>query len=85
MRYHHVLDAKTGYPVRNNLVSVSVVCESSMYADAFATAFLVMGYDRSMQFLKSFTEKNLSVVFIFDDGTISVYGEKEAAQKTQVQ
>ena len=56
-----------------------------MYADAFATAFLVMGYDRSMQSLKSFTEKNLSVVFIFDDGTISVYGEKEAAQKTQVQ
>ena len=85
VRYHHVLDAKTGYPVRNNLVSVSVVCESSMYADAFATAFLVMGYDRSMHFLKSFTEKNLSVVFIFDDGTISAYGEKEAAQKTQVQ
>lgn len=68
-KYHHILDSKTGYPVRNNLVSVSVVCESSAYADALATAFLVMGYEKSIHFIKNFSEKKIDAVFIFSDNS----------------
>lgn len=72
VRYHHVLDPKTGYPVKNNLMSVSVVCESSTYADALATGFLVMGYEKSIAFLKQ-SEKmhgeKVDAVFFFDDGS----------------
>lgn len=75
IRYHHVLDSKTGYPVKNNLVSVSVICESSTYADALATAFLVMGYEKSLNFLKNFSDQKLDVVFIFDDGTYKTTNE----------
>lgn len=69
IRYHHVLDPKTGYPVRNNLASVSVVCKSSAYADALATAFFVLGYEKTKAVLPRF-EKNMRVIFIFADGSI---------------
>jgi len=40
---HHILDPRTGENVRNRVVSVAVVADSCMLADAWATAFLVIG------------------------------------------
>ena len=44
-RFPHVLDARTGRPVEHGLVSVSVVADSCLMADAWATALLVLGPD----------------------------------------
>lgn len=44
-RFPHVLDARTGRPVEHGLVSVSVVADSGLMADAWATALLVLGPD----------------------------------------
>ncbi|GGE95670.1 FAD:protein FMN transferase [Kangiella profundi] len=49
-RFSHTIDPATGYPITHNLTSVSVIHPSNMYADAYATAFSVMGYDRTQQF-----------------------------------
>ncbi|MBD3667649.1 MAG: FAD:protein FMN transferase [Kangiella sp.] len=49
-RFSHTIDPATGYPITHNLTSVSVIHPSNMYADAYATAFSVMGYDRTKQF-----------------------------------
>ncbi|HOI32319.1 MAG: FAD:protein FMN transferase [Bacteroidales bacterium] len=46
-RYSHAIDPKTGYPVNHNLLSVTVVATTTAEADAYATAFLVMGLDKS--------------------------------------
>ncbi|GAB2786869.1 FAD:protein FMN transferase [Rhabdobacter roseus] len=46
-RYSHSIDPQTGYPVTHTLLSVSVLADDCMSADAFATAFLVMGTDRA--------------------------------------
>lgn len=43
VRYSHTLDPTTGYPIAHDLVSVSVIAERSAMADAYATAFMVMG------------------------------------------
>lgn len=43
VRYHHILDPRSGWPVRNGLVSVSVLCADSMLADALSTAMFVLG------------------------------------------
>ncbi|MDH7445077.1 FAD:protein FMN transferase [Aquimarina sp. 2201CG14-23] len=64
-RYAHIIDAKTGYPHKSNLLSVSVLTESCMEADAYATALMSMGLEKSTQFLKSHT--NLSAFFIYED------------------
>jgi thiamine biosynthesis lipoprotein len=51
-RYSHTIDPTTGYPITHRLASVSVLHESCMLADAYATAFMVMGPDRAMEFAK---------------------------------
>lgn len=47
-RYSHTLDPDTGYPIRHQLVSVTVIGEESALTDAYATAFLVLGTDRAL-------------------------------------
>jgi len=72
-RYSHTIDPSTGYPVRHNLLSVSVVATDCMTADAYATAFMVMGLEKSKEFLAG--KENMEVYFISDDqkGGFSVY------------
>ena len=45
-RYCHEIDPRTGAPIRNGLASVSVVAADCGYADAMATALIVLGADR---------------------------------------
>lgn len=47
-RYSHAIDPHTGYPVDHELVSVTVLHNSTMQADAWATALIVLGLDRAI-------------------------------------
>ena len=47
-RYSHSIDARTGWPVRHDLVSVTVLHESAMWADAWATALTAVGPDGAL-------------------------------------
>jgi len=51
-RFSHAIDPKTGYPVTHNLLSVTVLANTAAEADAYATAFLVMGYEKSLKLLE---------------------------------
>ncbi|MGB0425034.1 MAG: FAD:protein FMN transferase [Flavobacteriales bacterium] len=51
-RYSHTIDPKTGYPVEHQLLSVTVLASSCAAADAYATAFMVMGAEATMEFLE---------------------------------
>ncbi|NTV84334.1 MAG: FAD:protein FMN transferase, partial [Bacteroidales bacterium] len=51
IRYSHTIDPKTGYPVRHSLLSVSVLAEDAATADGYATAFMVMGFEKAKEFL----------------------------------
>lgn len=67
-RYHHILDPITGYPAGFNrtgaqLVSVTVVANRTIYSDAFATAFFVMGLERGLTLAEQLPE--LEAVFVF--------------------
>ena len=62
--YHHILNPKTGYPVQNGLLSSTVVCSSSMAADALSTTSFLLGPD---VFEKLFDE---AAVFIKSDMTV---------------
>lgn len=48
-RYSHIIDARHGVPVSHNLASVTVVAESAMLADGWATALMVLGPDDGMK------------------------------------
>lgn len=48
-RYSHLIDARTGRPVSHNLASVTIIADQAAFADAMATALLVLGPSEGMQ------------------------------------
>ena len=48
VRYSHTIDPKTGYPIRNNVLSVTVLTPECMTADGLATGFTVLGLEKSL-------------------------------------
>ena len=65
VRLAHVVDPRTGHPIRHDLASVTVVHEQAMYADAYATALLVMGEDEGRRFAE---DNGLAALFIVRRG-----------------
>jgi FAD:protein FMN transferase len=53
-RYSHIIDPRTGYPVTNGLISVSVVASSGVTADVLSTAVAVLGLEKGRELLKKF-------------------------------
>ncbi|MDY0101541.1 MAG: FAD:protein FMN transferase [Lentimicrobium sp.] len=53
VKFSHTIDPKTGYPVMHTLLSVSVLGDDCMTADAYATAFMVMGVEKAKAFIGS--------------------------------
>jgi thiamine biosynthesis lipoprotein len=49
VRYSHVIDPRTGYPVSNGVVSVSIIADNCTLADGLATAVMVMGPEKGIQ------------------------------------
>ncbi len=60
----HTIDPSTGYPVQHNLLSVSVLASDAMTADAYATAFMVMGAEEAWRFLRANKDLDLEAMFI---------------------
>lgn len=52
-RYHHILDPATGYPVENNLLSVTIWAADGMDADALSTICYVLGPEKGLAFLEN--------------------------------
>ena len=66
-KYAHTINPKTGYPVTHNLLSTTVIADNCAMADAFATAFMVMGLSKSIIFLENHPELNIEAYFIFEN------------------
>ncbi|MBR0367290.1 MAG: FAD:protein FMN transferase [Clostridia bacterium] len=65
VRYHHILDPNTGWPVQNELASVTVFSESSMWGDALATSAFAMGVERGAEMIEGL--EGIEAVFIARD------------------
>ncbi len=63
-RYSHIISPKTGNPEKSTLLSVSVIAKDCVTADAYATAFMVLGMEKSLEIVKN--NPSLAVYFIFD-------------------
>ncbi len=64
-RYAHIINTKTGYPTKTNILSASVIAPDCMAADGYATAFQAMGIESVTKFLERHPE--LKAYFIYED------------------
>ena len=72
-RYSHCIDPKTGYPVEHQLLSVTVLAENSVWADALASICMVMGLEQSLPFIESMDGVEAYYIFANDKNTLETY------------
>lgn len=70
--YHHIVDPRTGYPAESDIVGVTVVANSSLDADAYATALLIMGSVRALAFVADLP--GVEAFIIRSDGEVLLSG-----------
>jgi FAD:protein FMN transferase len=73
IKYVHTINPKTGYPVISNLLSATVVAEDCITADAYATAFMVIGLDRAKQFLEKNRDMEGFLIYADEKGNFRVF------------
>ncbi len=68
-RYHHILNSATGYPAQSGLISVTVIAENGMAADALSTAVFVSGLEKGYALIKKGRQAEMVCV----DAKLQVY------------
>ncbi|MFC7680530.1 FAD:protein FMN transferase [Paenibacillus sp. GCM10028914] len=68
--YHHILDSETGYPVDNNLSSVTILTEKSIDADALSTSLFSMGLEKGLEFAEQLD--HIEALFITKDKKVYI-------------
>ena len=81
-RYSHTIDPKTGWPVAHRLTSVTVFHESAMYADAMATALLVLGPETGMQLAN---QEGLATLFIIREENKFIENKSKAFELLELE
>ena len=65
IKYSHTIDPRTGYPAKNRLLSATIICGDCTAADGIATACMVMGTEKSIEFIER--NREFEAYFIFSD------------------
>jgi len=71
VHYSHVIDPRTGFPVSNGVVSVSILTATCTMADGLATAVMVMGVDKGMELIERLDGVEGLIVVRQNDGTLA--------------
>lgn len=72
-KYAHTIDPKTGYPVQHSILSATVIANNCATADAYATAFMVMGMEKAQKLLERHPELMAYIIFADKDGIIQTW------------
>jgi len=73
IRYSHTIDPKTGYPARNQLLSATILAPDCATADGIATACMVMGKEKSIEFLDLHPEFDGYLIYSDDSGNFRTW------------
>lgn len=80
VRYSHTIDPKTGFPVNHTVLSVSVLADDCISADAYATSFIVMGLDKTKKFLAQHPELDAYIIYSDDSGKLTTWSSDGLSQ-----
>jgi thiamine biosynthesis lipoprotein len=79
-KYSHTIDPFTGYPATRAILSASVFADDATTADAWGTAFMVMGHEKAIVLLKNHPEIDAFLIYSTPDGLATFATEKISAQ-----
>lgn len=68
IKYHHILNPKTGYPYENNISGISIISYKSIDGDALSTSVFAMGVEDGLAFIES--QSNIEAIFVTTDKNI---------------
>ena len=72
-KYAHTIDPRTGYPVQHSILSATVIAKDCMSADAYATAFMVMGLEEAEKFCKANPMIDAYFIYSGENGEFKTY------------
>lgn len=75
-KYAHTIDPRTGYPVQHNILSATVIAKDCMSADAYATAFMVMGLEEAERFANAHPDIDACFIYTDENGKLQTYYTK---------
>ena len=72
-KYAHTISPYTGYPVEHSMLSATVIANDCMTADAYATAFMVLGIEEAVPIINDHPEMDAYFIFSDNEGTINTF------------
>ena len=75
-RYSHCIDPNTGYPVEHQLLSVTVLAENSVWADALASICMVMGLEKSLPLIESMDGVEAYYIYVNEKDELETFATK---------
>lgn len=84
VKYAHTINPITGYPVQHSLLSATVVAKDCATADAFATAFMVVGLEKSKEILTANPKLEALLIYANEEGALSTYSTPTLAEIMEI-
>jgi thiamine biosynthesis lipoprotein len=72
-KYAHTIDPKSGHPVQHSLLSATVLANDCATADAYATAFMVLGMEKAREVLERHPDLMVYFIYASDDGSYATW------------
>ncbi len=66
-RFHHIIDAKTGYPSKSGIIGVTVICDNGLLGDCLSTSCFLTGLEKGKELIEKY---NACAIFVTDGGKI---------------
>lgn len=82
-KYAHTIDPATGYPVQHSILSATALAKRCAEADAYATAFMVMGMEKAKKVLEKHPELMAYLIYSDDKGNLQVWYSPSMEDKIQ--
>jgi thiamine biosynthesis lipoprotein len=72
-RYSHCIDPNTGYPVEHQVLSVTVMANSSVWADALASICMVMGMEKSLPLIENMDDVEAYYIYVNEKNELETF------------
>lgn len=71
VKYSHTIDPQTGYPSEQDILGATVIADDCMTADAYATAFMAMGVEKSVEVARKISGLHYYFIYVKADGVVT--------------